>query len=103
MLFALEDVVGVSHRGEPVTHLVKISRSSSLILTVSISFHAPTSLSWRDTSGNTTDRLSPSSRHQTTATDVATKPRLWRSMIQSISVAKRLFMTIANCTLFRHT
>lgn len=91
-------MVGVSHRGEPVTRSVKISRSNSLILTASISLHAPTSLLWRVISGNTIDKLSLFSLHQTTATDVATKLPLWRSTTLSISAAKRRFMITVNCT-----
>jgi hypothetical protein len=94
----LKDVVGVSHRGEPVTLLVKILRSNSLILTDFTLFHVPTSLSWRATSGSTTDKLSLFSRHQTTATGVVTRLLLWRLMTRLISAARRRSTITANCT-----
>lgn len=50
------DVVGVSHRGEPVTPLDRTSPSSLLISMGFILSHVLTSWSWRVTSGSITDR-----------------------------------------------
>lgn len=98
--FLLKDVVGVSHRGEPVTRLVKILRSSSLTSTDSTLFHVPTSLSWKDTSGSITDKLSLFSRRQITVTDVVTRLLLWRSMTRLINAARRQSTITANCTCY---
>ena len=77
-----KDVAGVSHRGEQGTLLVRILLSSLPMSMVSTSFHVLTSLLWRVTNGNTTDRLSRSSPRLTTATDVVTRLQLWRLMIR---------------------
>ena len=89
-------MVGVSHRGEPDTPLDKTLRSNSLISTASTLFHVHTSLSWKDTNGNTIGRSSLSFPPPIIATDVATKLRLWRWTIRSINAPKTQFTITAN-------
>lgn len=90
------DVDGASHRGEPVIPLDKTLPSNLLTSTASISFHVPTNLLWKDTSGSTTGKLSPFSLRPTIVTDAETKPRSWRSMIPSTRQRRTPSTNIAN-------
>ena len=97
VIFVSKDVAGVSHRGELGTLLVKISLSSLPMSTVSTSLPVRTNLLWRVISGNITDRLSRSSQHPTTATDVVTRLQLWKLTTRWTSAKRKLFMTTVNC------
>ena len=91
------DVVGVSHRGERVTPLDKISPNNSPISTASTLFLELISSSWKVISGNTIDKLLLSFRLPTIATVVVIKLRSWRWTILSINVPRIPFTITANC------